>query len=518
MRKRLFLLLLLFVFPVFAYAQSLDAKIGEIDRYAQKVMSDWKQPGMAIAVVKDGKVVLAKGYGVREMGKPEKVDENTLFAIASNSKAFTTAALAILIDEGKIGGWDDKVSKYLPGFRLYDPFVTEDLTIRDIVAHRSGLDTFSGDLLWYETTYTNDEILDRVKYLKPVKSFRSGFGYQNLMFIAAGKIIEKTSGMSWSDFVRAKILKPIGMKEAKTSVKDYKKGDNVAVPHNESGGKGLRVLPQGNVDGAAGAVRINASVSDLSKWIRLQLAMGEFEGKRIYSEKNAWEMWQPAVLLPISKRAAEANPTRHFNAYALGWNVFDYQGKKIVTHGGGLDGMLSKTVLIPEDNVGFVVLTNSEYPVYNIMQSKILDILTNAPEKDYNAEALKRDAEGKKADIEDMKKLEASRVANTKPSLMLKDYAGTFTGDLYGDATITQENGKLVLRMKPSPNFVADLEHWHYDTFRIKWRPSVSYNFPPGFVTFMIDKNGTASDFSIDQPNNDFWFYELEFKRKPDTR
>ena len=170
--------------------------------------------------------------------------------------------------------------------------------------------------------------------------------------------------MKWQDFVRAKILNPLGMKGVKTSVKDYKKGDNVAVPHNESGGKGLRALPQGIVDGAAGAVRINASVSDLSKWIRLQLAMGEFEGKRIYSEKNAWEMWQPAVILPISLNAAKANPTRHFNTYALGWNVFDYQGKKIVTHGGGLDGMLSKTVLIPESNIGFVVLTNSEYPVY----------------------------------------------------------------------------------------------------------------------------------------------------------
>ena len=508
------MIFVLLVFPVFTYAQNLDNKIKEIDKYAQQVMKDWNQPGMAIAVVKDGKTVFAKGYGIREMGKADRVDEDTLFAIASNSKAFTTAALSILIDEGKIGSWDDPVSKYLPGFELYDPYVTASLTIRDIVSHRVGLDTFSGDLLWYETTYTNDEILNRVKYLKPVKGFRTGFGYQNLMFIAAGKIIEKTSGMSWSDFVRAKILNPLGMNGVKTSVEDYKTGDNVAVPHNESGGNGLRVLPQGNVDGAAGAVRINASVADLSKWIRLQLAMGEFEGKRIYSEKNAWEMWQPAVILPISQRAAKANPTRHFNTYALGWNTFDYQGKKIVTHGGGLDGMLSKTVLIPEDNVGFVVLTNSEYPVYNIMQSKILDIFTDAPATDYNANSLKSAAEGKKLTDEAMKKLEASRVPNAKASLLLKDYAGTFTGDLYGDATITEENGKLVLRMLPSPNFVADLEHWHYDTFRIKWRPSVSYNFPPGFVTFMIDKNGKASDFSIDQPNNDFWFYELEFKRK----
>lgn len=513
-RKIYSLFFLLFVFPAFVLAQNSDAKLAEIDAYANQVMKDWNQPGMAIAVVQNGKTVFAKGYGVREIGKPEKVDENTLFAIASNSKAFTTAALSILIDEGKIGSWDDPVSKYLPGFQLYDPYVSESLTIRDIVSHRVGLDTFSGDLLWYETTYTNDEILSRVKYLKPVRGYRTGFGYQNLMFIAAGKVIENVSGMKWQDFVRAKILNPLGMNAVKTSVKDFRSGDNVAVPHNESGGNGLRALPQGIVDGAAGAVRINASVSDLSKWIRLQLGRGEFEGKRIFSEKNSWEMWQPAVILPISEAAAKANPTRHFNTYALGWNTFDYQGKKIVTHGGGLDGMLSKTVLIPESNIGFVVLTNSEYPVYNIMQQKMLDVFTDAPKKDYNAESLKRAADGKVKEDEDAKKLEDSRVKNTKPSLDLKDYSGTYTGNLYGDATISEENGKLVLRMLPSPNFVADLEHWHYDTFRIKWRPSVSYDFPAGFVTFTIDKNGKASDFSIDQPNNDFWFYELEFKRK----
>lgn len=506
------LLLLLLVFPVFAYAQSIEDKISEIDAYAQQVMKDWNQPGMAVAIVKDGKTVFAKGYGVQKIGTNDKVDENTLFAIASNSKAFTTASLAILIDEGKIGGWDDKVSKHLPEFQLYNPYVTEDLTIRDLVSHRVGLDTFSGDLLWYETTYTEDEVLKRLKYLKPTRGFRSGFGYQNLMFIAAGRIIEKVSGKSWSEFVTEKILKPLQMNRTTTSVKDVK--DNAAFPHNESLGNGLRVLHRGNVDGAAAAAGLNSSVADILRWIRLQLGRGEFEGKRIFSEKNAWDMHQPAVILPLSKAATENLPTRHFNTYGLGWNVWDYQGRKIVSHGGGLDGMLSKTVLIPEENAGFVVLTNSEHPVYNIMQSKILDVLVNAPKRDWNAEALKRAEAGKKADAEAVKKLNTSRVPNTKPSLDLKDYIGTYSGELYGDAEIIQENGKLILRLKPAPNFVADLEHWHYDTFRIKWRPTVAYNFPAGFVTFTIDKNGKADNLEIDQPNNDFWFYELEFKKK----
>ncbi|MGI9055256.1 MAG: serine hydrolase [Pyrinomonadaceae bacterium] len=512
-RKIYSLIFVLFVLPAFVFAQTADAKLVEIDAYAQQVMKDWNQPGMAIAVVRDGKTVFAKGYGVQKIGTNDKVDENTVFAIASNSKAFTTAAISILIDEGKIGGWDEPVAKYLPEFRLYSPYVTEDLTIRDLVSHRVGLDTFSGDLLWYETNYSDDEILNRLKYLKPTRGFRTGFGYQNLMFIAAGKIIEKVSGKNWGEFVKEKILDPLAMTRTTYSVTNLP--NNATFPHNESGGA-LRVLHRGNVDGAAAAAGLNSSVADLTKWIQLQLNQGKFDNKQIFSEKNAWEMHQPAVILPISQAAAKANPTRHFNTYALGWNVFDYQGKKIVTHGGGLDGMLSKTVLIPESNIGFVVLTNSEFPVYNIMQSKMLDVFTDAPKRDYNAESLKRAADGKKAEMEAAQKLEASQVKNTKPSLALKDYAGIYTGALYGDATVREENGKLVLRMLPSPNFVADLEHWHYDTFKIKWRPTVAYDFPAGFVTFTIDRNGKADELEIDQPNNDFWFYELEFKRKPE--
>ncbi len=246
MKKLNILFLLLFVFPLFVFGQ-LDEKLKEIDDYANTVMTTWKGPGMAIGIVKDDKLVFAKGYGVRELGKPDKVDENTVFAIASNSKAFTAASLAILVDEKKLS-WDDKVSKYLPDFQMYDPWVTNELTIRDLVSHRVGLDTFSGDLLWYDTTYSSDEILHRLRYLKPVSSFRTRFGYQNLMFIAAGKVIEKVSGKPWAEFVRERILTPLGMDRTTTSVKDLK--DNAAMPHNESGGK-LRVLPHGNVDGAA---------------------------------------------------------------------------------------------------------------------------------------------------------------------------------------------------------------------------------------------------------------------------
>lgn len=511
MRNIRSVLLFILVLPLFVHGQSLDDKIKEIDAYAENVITTWKDvgAGMAVAIVKDGKVVLSKGYGVRQIGRPEKVDENTLFAIASNTKAFTTASLAILVDEGKIN-WNDKVSKYLPDLQMYDPWVTNELTIRDIVSHRVGLDTFSGDLLWYDTTYSTDEMLRRIRYLKPVSSFRSRYGYQNLMYIAAGRIIEKVSGKPWADFVRERILTPLGMDRTTTSVRDMK--DNFAYPHNESGGK-LRSLPVGFLDNAIGAVRLNSSVADLSKWIRLQLGRGSFEGKRIFSEAQSWQMWAPNTLQPISEAASKNNPTRHFSAYAMGWGTYDYYGRKIINHSGGLDGMLSYTVLIPEENAGFVVLTNSESPAFQIMMAKIRDMLVDAPKRDWNAEAVKQVADGKAAAAKADQESDAARIPNTKPSLAIANYAGLYRSDMYGDVTIAVENDKLVLRLGPAPNFVADLEHWHLDTWRIHWRPSVNYNFPRGFVTFTIDGKGKTDQLKIDQPNNDFWFYELDLHR-----
>ena len=500
----------IFIFlPLFVHAQTLDEKLKEIDDYANTVITAFKGPGMAVAIVKDDKTVFAKGYGVRQLGKPEPVDENTVFAIASNSKAFTTAALAILADEKKIA-WDDKVSKYLPDFQMYDPWVTSELTIRDLVTHRVGLDTFSGDLLWYETTYSGDEILRRLRHLKPVSSFRTRYGYQNLMFITAGKVVEKVSGKSWCDFVRERILTPLEMSRTTCSVKDLP--DNAAWPHNESGGT-LRVLHRGNVDGSSSAAALNSSVADLSKWVRTQLGKGTFAGKQIFSEAQAWQMHQPYLAQQISAAAARSNPTRHFSGVAMGWFVYDYHGRKIVNHSGGLDGMLSYTVLIPEENVGFVVLTNSESPGFAIMMNKIRDVFVGAPKRDYIAEARNQLAAAKTRETEQSAKVDATRIANTKPTLSTTAYAGTYTSDMYGDVVVTEENGKLVMRFTPSPNFVADLEHWHYDTYQIKWRPSVAYNFPRGWVTFTIDKNGKTDQLKIDQPNNDFWFYELDLKR-----
>jgi hypothetical protein len=295
-----------------------------------------------------------------------------------------------------------------------------------------------------------------------------------------------------------------------TSVKDIT--DNYASPHNESGGK-LRALPLGSVDNAIGAAGLNSSVADVAKWLRLQLNRGTFEGKEIFKRERSAEMWAQNIFLGVNPFPAKDAPTQMFSGYGMGWFLNDYRGRKVVSHSGGLDGMITQTAIMPAENLGLVVLTNSETGAIGILRNKIFDVFLDAPKRDWSAEALERAKQGKTKDADEEKKIDAARKTDTKPSLDLRDYAGTYSSEMYGDVTIAEENGKLVLRLAPAPNFVADLEHWNYDTFLIKWRPSVNYNFPRGWVIFTIDKTGKTEQLKIDQPNNDFWFYELDLKR-----
>ena len=507
------LFLLLFIEPLSLIAQtaSVDARLKEIDEYATKAGQDWKVPGFAMAIVKDDRVIFAKGYGVRKLGEQTPVDERTLFAIASNTKAVTAAAIAMLVDEGKLK-WDDPATKHLPGFQLYDPYVTRELTVRDLLSHRSGLATFGGDLLWYDSTYKSDDILRRVRYLKPTSSFRSRYGYQNIMFLAAGQIVAGVTGKSWEQFVRERFLVPLGMTQTTTSITAFKSTDNIASPHNELDGK-MRVVRYSNVDGAGPAAALNSSVADMAQWIRLQLGRGKYEGKQFFSAKASREMWSPQTIVPFSEQSEKFNPTRHFNTYGLGWFLSDYHGRKVVSHGGGLDGMISQVAMMPEENLGLVVLTNSETQLSTIMVNKVFDVFLGVPARDWSAELLERARLAKEATKDDEKKLEQERAKDTKPSLSLQSYAGTYGGEMYGEAKVSEENGRLVLRLVPAPNFVGDLEHWQYDTFRVKWRESVSYPFPKGFVTFTLNAQGKVDEMKIDVPNPDFDFKELEFKR-----
>ena len=508
------IILAVLAFPLVAQTSTTAARLKEIDDYSAHAGVDWKVPGFAIAIVKDDRVVFAKGYGVLELGKAPVVDEDTLFAIASNSKAFTAAALAILVDEGKVK-WDDKVTKYLPSFELYDPYVTRELTIRDLLSHRSGLATFGGDLLWYESDYSRDEILRRIRFLKPTSSFRSRFGYQNIMFLAAGEVVAKVSGKSWDEFVKERFFTPLAMRRTVTSHADLLNSKNVAMPHNEVDGK-IRVIRYGKVDNIAAAGGIKSSVADMAQWLRLQLGRGTYEGRKLFSSSASREMWTPhTVFSGISEQAEKFNPTRHFNLYGLGWILSDYHGRLLVSHGGGLDGMTSQLALMPEERLGVVVLTNSETPLSNILANKVFDLFLGVPARDWNSEFLARAKDSEAGRKEADRKRELSRVPQTKLSLPLSAYAGTYSGEMFGDAKVTEEQGRLVVSFLPSPYFVGDLEHWHFDTFRVKWRDSIVYPFPRGFVTFTLNAQGKVDEMKIDVPNPDFDFKELEFKRKP---
>jgi CubicO group peptidase (beta-lactamase class C family) len=488
-----------------------DTRLQEIDEYARKALQDWNIPGMAVAIVKDDQVIFAKGYGVRELGRPTPVDEHTLFAIASNTKAFTAAALGILVDEGKIK-WDDPVTKYLPDFQLYDPYVTREMTIRDLLSHHSGLATFGGDLLWYQTTYDRKEIIHRIRYLKPTSSFRSRYGYQNIMFLTAGEVVAAVSGKSWDEFVRERFFIPLGMTSTVTSIKAFKPGDDVATPHNEMDGK-IRVIRYDDVANMGGAAAIKSNVVDMAQWLRLQLGRGKYNGKQIFSPAVSHEMWQPNTVIPLSEQSEKFNPTRHFYLYGMGWFLSDYHGRKVISHDGGLDGMVSRVGMMPEENMGVVILTNSESSLPPALMNKIFDTFLGVPKRDWSGELLARTKAGEAEDKDEEKRLEDERAKNTKPSRALEKYAGTYSGPMYGDAKITMENGKLVLRLTPAPNFVGDLEHWQYDTFRVKWRDSIVYPFPKGFVTFTLNAQGQVDEMKLDVPNPDFNFNELEFKR-----
>lgn len=515
--RSLALLLLLLALAAPLRAQTLEERLREVDEYAAKAGQDWKVPGFAVAVVKDDRVVFVKGYGVRELGRPEPVDKDTLFAVASNTKAFTAAALATLVDEGRLK-WDDPVTKYLPWFQLYDPYVTRELTVRDLLSHRSGLATFGGDLLWYETTYPREEVLRRVRHLRPVHGFRGRYGYQNIMFLAAGEIVPAVTGRSWDDFLRERFFAPLGMARTNTTYRQLSAAQNVAAPHNETEGR-VKVVKYSNVDAAGGAAAINSSAAEMAEWVRLQLGRGTYAGKKIFSPAASREMWTPhTVVSGVSESAERFNPTVHFNLYGLGWFLSDYRGRKVVTHSGGLDGMTSRVAMLPEENLGVVVLTNSETPLQTFLYFKVFDVLLGAPPRDWSAEYVARARAAREREEAAARRLEEARVPGTKPSLPLASYAGTYGGAMYGDAKVSEEGGRLVLRLLPSPNYVGDLEHWHFDTFRLKWRESVVYPYPRGWVTFNLDAQGKVGEMKIDVPNPDFDFKELEFKRAPDAK
>lgn len=503
--KKIVLLLFVFVSTTIVAQKKLikpDPIVVSIDAMCQKAIVDFNVPGMAVAIVKDGEVVLSKGYGVKSVNTKEPVNDESLFAIASNSKAFTAAALAMLVDEGKLN-WDDKVQKYLPEFQLYSPYVSAEMTIRDLLTHRCGLATFSGDLIWYGTTHSRAEVIRRARFLEPVFGFRDGYGYSNIMYLTAGEIVGKVSGMSWDDFVTTRILRPLGMKNATTTIRDFNVSTNLAMPHNEVMGKNVQI-DYVNWDNIGPAGSINASVRELTQWIKLQLNKGKLNDKVYWNEVRAYEMWTDENPRPVSNWQRTNQPSRHWSGYGLGWELMEYGGEKIVSHGGGYDGMISKTVLIPGKNIGFVILTNNINSLPSCITLEILDAYLGVkPKQDWMGMFLGfKNEENTVAE---------TPVPNTKPSLELTSYAGTYASEVYGDVEIMVKDGKMSIDFKPTALFKGNLSHYHYDTFELSW--STQMMLPKGKVTFLLDAKGNVSEMKVDVPNPDFDFGELKLMK-----
>jgi len=469
----------------------------DLDSYIARVLKTFEVPGLAVAIVKDGKVVLAKGYGVRKLGETTPVDEKTLFGIGSNTKAFTSAALATLVDEGKIS-WDDPVYQRLPGFQMYDPYVSHEMTIRDLLTHRSGMGLGEGDLLfWPHTTFTRDEIIYRLRFMKPASSFRSRFAYDNLLYIAAGQIIPAVTGQSWEDYVRKHILLPLGMNATNLSNAAFKSGNNYAWPHSKLDGR-LQVIDFINLDNAGPAGSINSSVGEMAKWVALQLNRGKLPNSdaRLFSERQSSEMWSAQTILPAGERPGPlAALSSKFASYALGWGLRDYHGRKLVGHTGGVAGFVSRVMLVPEENLGVVILTNAEEGgAFDSILFHLLDFYFGVSSTDWIAAFKAAKDEREKVATQVMIDQSNARPAVAKPSLPLNEYAGVYNDAWYGPATIRLENASLVFTLDHTPKAVADLQVWQYDTFQAHFRDRT---IEDAFVTFTVNPVGRIDHFTM---------------------
>ncbi|HTT18316.1 MAG TPA: serine hydrolase [Candidatus Sulfotelmatobacter sp.] len=523
MRKHVTLTLVLALWPAFGTllraqrAGISDAPPADLDAYVASSMKTFDVPGMAVAIVKDGGILVAKGYGVRKLGDPTLVDEFTMFAIGSNTKAFTTAALATLIDQGKLS-WDDHVYERLPGFVMYDPYVFHEMTIRDLLTHRSGMGLGEGDLLfWPHSTYTRDEIIHKLRFMKPQSSFRSRYAYDNLLYMTAGQIIPAVTGISWDDYTRQRIFESLGMKHSTVSSKDFKPGDDYAWPHSRVEEK-LRVIPLEDLDNVGPAGSINSCAADMAKWVQVQLNRGKFSDRegRLFSEQRSREMWSPQTILPTGDPPRGlAGLKANFADYALGWGLRDYHGRKLVGHTGGVAGFVSRVMLVPEENLGVVILTNAEETgAFDAILYHILDHYMQLPNTDWiGAFKAVKDREEKEA-AETMKKAEAARAANSQPSLPLEKFAGTYNDAWYGPISIRLENEALVISFDHTPGMVGDLQHWQYDTFKAHWRVRT---IEDAFVTFSLNPDGSieSARMAAVSPLADFSFDYQDLLLRP---
>jgi len=464
----------------------------DIESFTLQAMQAWNVPGLALVIVKDDQIQLAKGFGRREMGKPEPVDEHTLFAIGSNTKAFTATAVGLLVQDGKLS-WDDPVTKYIPDFQMYDSRTTQLMTIRDLLCHRSGLGTWNGDMLLL-SDYSTEEIVRRLRHIPPAYNFRAGYGYANLMFITAGLVIKTVSGISWDEFIRQRIFEPLGMTDSVTDPRHLRNFANIAAPHEDIRGKLQTVIQRPNVhEGAEGS--ICASVADIARWLRLQLNQGNLDGKQIVDPAIIDETHTPHTPIRLTAIDRKLFPSRHFAAYGLGWFLSDLHGRFFVRHTGGVDGMLSSVVLVPEEKLGIAVFSNKlPNSAFTSLPAYLVERLLDVPGQDWIQIYTDLEKEGREKEEQASQHRDEMRAKDTHPSLSLENYAGEYDSLILGGATVGLEGNGLHIQLQAHTSMCGTLEHWHYDTFLCKWDDPV---LGDSLIPFISDGHGQIAEFRV---------------------
>jgi CubicO group peptidase (beta-lactamase class C family) len=502
MKKVNLIFLSLMLFAIAAFGQKDEAAF---NNYIQKAVSDFELPGLAISIVKDGEVKFKKAYGFEIESEKVALKTNSVFGIASLSKAFTAAAIGMLVDEGKLN-WNDRVQKHLKYFNLSDEYVASQMTIEDLLSHRSGFGTFDGDLLWYGTNYSREEIIKKFSKYEMTSDFRTKYGYQNIMFIIAGEIVEEVSGMTWEAFIESRIFKPLGMNNSYTSISQYTNKTPVALPHVKGELDELR-----NYDNSGGAAALCSNVEDLSKWIKMWLNNGIVGDDTLFQAATHRKLLTLHTSIPPS--GFDRRNGIEFKGYAQGWFLMDYDGDKVAHHGGGLPGYISKIFLVPSQNMGGIILTNGETSLPAAMMYKSIDeFKENESTTDWAGIYLSF-KKGYEAylDKNELKRVEA-RDADLKSNIEINKLVGVYTDKVYGDAEVTLIGNKLTFSMIGSKEiFTSEMTHWQQNTYQIKFSDKF---LPNGYLTFNVNSNGEVVNLKIDLPNPDFHFHKLDFVKQ----
>lgn len=481
------LLAILTFLPSLSTAGDLDPTA--IDAIVKDALRAWEVPGVAVAIVRGDEVIHLKGYGYKNVETKEKVTPDTIFPIASCTKGFTTTAMAMLVDEGKMA-WDDPVRKHVPSFHLSDPLADGQVTLRDLVTHRTGVG--SHELLWYRSPWSREEVIRRIGLVKPTHSFRSRFHYQTTMFTVAGVAVEAASKMKWEEFVHKRIFESLKMSRSSFTTSPAEKDPDHASPHRKNGSR-AGVIPWYPIDRPEPAGSINSTARDLSNWVRLHVNDGRFGDKELVSAKNLGETHTPQTIIRMEGQARDMNTETTQMSYGMGWVIQDYRGHLQVSHAGAIDGFRAHFTLLPRQKIGIVLLNNLDRTQMNLaLSNNLVDFLLGLPIKDWNAYVARQVKKGEEAARQRHEERENNRKPGTRPTLASKEYTGKYEDPAYGVATITLEDGNLVWKWS---TFSATLEHYQDDTF------TVSHNIlGEPLLIFSLDSNGKVAGLTVQEP------------------